>query len=177
MSHSEGPFVAVDFDGTVVDHRFPKIGQPVPHALSVMRRLHDLGFKLILWTMRSDEFLNEAKDYFDRHKIDLFGVNQNPQQSTWTRSPKAYAHYYIDDAAVGCPLLVVTGFARPCVAARVYVPSVLVVPKLVPVVVGDFSRFTFPIIGQRYPKLPTLTEAEGIAMVREAFASLERAAP
>lgn len=114
----ETPIVAVDFDGTIVDHRFPEIGAPVPEALRVLRRLVDLKFRIIVWTMRSEEFLKAAQDFMAKHLIDVWSFNANPTQHTWSSSPKAYAHYYIDDSAIGCPLLTVPGFARPCVDWR-----------------------------------------------------------
>ena len=67
----------------------------------MVRASHDL----ILFTMRSGEPLAEAILWFDEHQIPLYGVNSNPTQHEWTSSPKAYAGLYIDDAALGCPLL------------------------------------------------------------------------
>ena len=46
----------------------------------------------------------DAIDWFKKHDIPLFGVNENPTQKDWTSSPKPYAHIYIDDAALGVPL-------------------------------------------------------------------------
>ena len=54
--------------------------------------------------MRSGEFLAEAVRYMEESGIELYGINHNPDQDSWTDSPKAYGQYYIDDAAVGCPL-------------------------------------------------------------------------
>lgn len=97
--------VAVDFDGTIVSHEYPKIGFPVPGAIASLRKLLRQGNKLILWTMRSGEQLEAAVQYLERNGIPLYGINGNPSQHTWTSSPKAYAHHYIDDAALGVPLI------------------------------------------------------------------------
>ncbi len=103
-------FIAIDFDGTIVDHRFPEIGEPNPGAIDWMKRFQEAGAKLILWTMRSDgagdgmNTLTEAVEYCRRNGVEFFGINGNAEQSSWTNSPKAYAHTYIDDAAFGCPL-------------------------------------------------------------------------
>jgi len=107
--------IAVDFDGTVVDHIYPDIGKPVPLALEWLKKLQDLNFKIILLTMRSDQYLQDAVDYLETNSIKLYGINQNPDQSFWTNSNKVYADYYIDDAAIGCPLLELTNFNRKCV--------------------------------------------------------------
>lgn len=118
--------VAVDFDGTIVDHRFPKIGPDIPGALLSLRRLQEADVRLILWTMRSGEHLQAAVDYLTaRLPKPLFGVNQNPEQASWTSSPKAYAQVYVDDAALGCPLRWFPGFARAAVDWSVVLPSLL----------------------------------------------------
>lgn len=95
---------AIDFDGTVVTHEYPKIGKDVG-AVPVLKELIKNGHKLILYTMRSDELLDDAVDWFEKNDIELYGVNENPSQKEWTNSPKVYAHIYIDDAALGCPII------------------------------------------------------------------------
>lgn len=113
-------YICVDFDGTMVDHRYPEIGAPVPVAVVWVKRLQLLGAKIILFTMRSNRadgmnFLQDAVVYLEENGIQLFGVNRNPDQDIWTSSPKAYGEVYVDDAAFGCPLIHPKGFARPCV--------------------------------------------------------------
>lgn len=101
--------IAVDFDGTIVDHRFPDIGQESPGAIKWLKAFQDAGAKLILWTMRSDGSVDEtpladAVAFCRERGLEFWGVNANPEQASWTQSPKVYAHVYIDDAALGCPL-------------------------------------------------------------------------
>jgi hypothetical protein len=101
--------IAVDFDGTIVDHRFPEIGSPVPGAFEWLKRLKEAGATLLLYTMRCDnldhrDVLSEAIAYCRTHGIEFDGINSDPEQTEWTASPKCYADVYIDDAAVGCPL-------------------------------------------------------------------------
>jgi hypothetical protein len=113
-------YICIDFDGTVVDHRYPYVGTPVPLAVDWMQRWVELGARLILFTMRSDggegkKFLTDAVDYFKKNNVKLFGINRNPSQDSWTSSPKAYGNIYIDDAAFGCPLVHIQSFSRPCV--------------------------------------------------------------
>ena len=95
--------IAVDFDGTIVSHMYPKIGIENPSAIRVLKKLIEQGHQLILWTMRSGEPLNEAVAYCEERGISFLGVNSNPNQYSWTTSPKQYADLYIDDAALGCP--------------------------------------------------------------------------
>ena len=100
--------IAVDFDGTIVDHKYPEVGDPVPGAFAWLKRFSDAGAKLILWTMRCDgekqgPVLSDAVALCRANGIEFFGVNENPEQF-WSESRKAYANVYIDDAAFGCPL-------------------------------------------------------------------------
>lgn len=122
-------YVCVDFDGTLVDHRYPQIGAPVPGAITWLKRLQQHGARLILFTMRSNSpesgnLLQEAVAYLESEGIRLFGVNHNPDQASWTTSPKAYGDIYIDDSAFGCPLVKPKGFARPCVDWKKVGPQV-----------------------------------------------------
>jgi len=98
--------IAVDFDDTIcANTEFPNIGPPVPLAIDFMLKLDEAGAKLILWTMRSGEALDTALDYLSKQQVPLWAANENPEQDSWTNSPKVYAHKYIDDAAVGVPLI------------------------------------------------------------------------
>ena len=106
---------AIDFDGTCVDHRYPDVGEDAPLAVQTMKELVADGHLLILWTMRSGRFLSDANDWFKDRGIPLFGSQKNPTQYRWTSSPKCYAHVYIDDAALGAPMIHPDGFARPCI--------------------------------------------------------------
>ena len=121
--------IGIDFDGTCVTHEFPNIGNSIG-AERVLMRLVNAGHKLVLFTMRSDVdnptsenydihasggmYSTDAVNWFTKKGIPLWGVNENPEQNTWTTSPKAYCHLYIDDAALGCPLITNNG-QRPYV--------------------------------------------------------------
>lgn len=112
----------VDFDGTCVTHSYPNLGHEIG-AVKVLKALVEKGHKLILWTMRCDDqkevilgkehdnykihggdFLTQAVEWFASHEIPLYSKQRNPSQDIWTTSPKCYADYYIDDAALGVPL-------------------------------------------------------------------------
>lgn len=107
--------IAIDFDGTCVTHEYPRIGKEIG-ASYILRALVDNGCCLVLNTMRSGKELAEAKEWFDEHNIPLYGLNATPGQTSWTQSPKVYAHLYIDDAGIGCPLIEpYRGLGRPFV--------------------------------------------------------------
>lgn len=112
--------ICIDFDGTCVTHEFPRVGKDIG-AVPVLKKIINAGHNLILFSMRSDikkntedeytankqtgDFLTEAVNWFKRNDIKLYGINENPTQTSWTNSPKAYGQLYIDDAALGCPLI------------------------------------------------------------------------
>lgn len=125
-------YICVDFDGTCVTHEYPNVGKEIG-AVPVLKKLVAHGHKLILFTMRSNleeghksndgeiipmpkgNYLDDAVNWFKENGIELYGINTNPTQKDWTSSPKAYGHLYIDDAALGTPLIVPWKEDRPYV--------------------------------------------------------------
>lgn len=107
--------IAVDFDGTCVEHDYPAVGMDVEGAVDVLRALNRKGHRLILFTMRSGAKLEAAVKWFRDRKIELWDVNHNPEQREWTESPKVYADIYIDDSSLGCPVMFIDGVRRPVV--------------------------------------------------------------
>lgn len=98
--------IAIDFDGTVVEHRFPLVGKDNEHCVEILKswiEKYDIG--LILDTMRCRKELKDAVKWFKDRGIPLYSVSKDPTQETWTTSNKCYAHYSIDDRNVGTPLL------------------------------------------------------------------------
>lgn len=123
--------IVIDFDGTCVANEFPKVGKEIG-AADVLKALIKSGHQLVLFTMRSDmndiateeatgiqdfskQYLQHALQWFKTNEIPLHGVQTNPTQNRWTKSPKAYGHIYIDDSALGCPLLYPANGAKPFV--------------------------------------------------------------
>lgn len=104
MKKGNGIIICVDFDGTCVTHSYPKVGTDIG-AVEVLKKLVERGHQLILFTMRSGKELTDAEKWFKDNDIELYGVNTNPTQKSWTASPKAYGQLYIDDAALGIPLV------------------------------------------------------------------------
>ena len=104
--------IALDFDGTVVTHAYPEVGEDIG-AVAVLKELVAQEDKLILWTMRSGTLLEDAVAWFKKHDIPLWGINENPSQKEWTESPKLHADLLIDDCALGCPTCFLDGERRP----------------------------------------------------------------
>lgn len=101
--------ICIDFDGTIAIHKYPSVGKMVPYAKDVIVKLKAAGHTIILYTMRSDgpdgPTLTDALRFCKDNGIPIDHANINPDQSRWTNSPKVYSHLYIDDAALGCPLV------------------------------------------------------------------------
>jgi len=96
--------IAVDFDGTIVAHDYPRIGEPIPFAFAIMKKFQKEGHRLILLTMRCGKDLDEAVAFCQQHGLSFWAVNSNPDQDAWTTSRKVYADMYIDDLSIGIPM-------------------------------------------------------------------------
>ena len=95
--------IAVDFDGTIVEHMYPKIGKPIPGAIETLIKLQKAGHKLILWTYRSGETLKDAVDYCEKKGVKLFAVNASSPDDEWRpgKSRLIKADVFIDDRNIG----------------------------------------------------------------------------
>ena len=96
--------IAVDFDGTIVEHRFPNIGKPIPFAIETLIRLTQEGHKVILWSVREGQYLEEAVQFCHDNGLDFYAVNSEYPGASWSGSGvsrKLKADVYIDDRNVG----------------------------------------------------------------------------
>ena len=97
--------IAVDFDGTIVEHDYPRIGKEKPFALETLRALSAQGHKLILWTAREGKLLDEAVAWCRERGVDFYAVNDDkPAGSLFPgkrTGSKVIADIYIDDRNFG----------------------------------------------------------------------------
>ncbi len=125
MTEDKRLILAIDFDGTICKHaEYPEIGEPVPHVLWWMRLFHDAGARSFLWTCRDGLALSPALRYLHEESILLDGINQYAYWDGFKTSVKLFANIYIDDAAVGAPLIRERGH-RPCLNWKIAGPIVL----------------------------------------------------
>lgn len=98
-----GMFIAVDFDGTIVQHRYPKIGEEIPFAIDTLKLIQkELRHHLILWTVREGELLEEAVNYCKERGLVFYAVNQNHPEDKSVEGPrKLMADMFIDDRNFG----------------------------------------------------------------------------
>ncbi len=96
--------IAVDFDGTIVNHEFPRIGKEIPFAIDTLKRIQlSHEHQLILWTVREGELLNEAVEFCRSRGLEFYAVNNNyPEEIKKTNEPrKLKADLFIDDRNLG----------------------------------------------------------------------------
>jgi hydroxymethylpyrimidine pyrophosphatase-like HAD family hydrolase len=98
-----GVTIAVDFDGTIVEHDYPDIGKEMLFAFITLKQLEKMGARLILWTFRNGKELEEAVEYCRKNGIEFYAVNKNYPEEIYdeTVSRKINADIYIDDKNVG----------------------------------------------------------------------------
>ena len=97
--------IAVDFDGTIVEHKYPQIGRELPFATETLRQLIEDRHQLILWTVREGELLQEAIDWCHERGVDFYAVNNDYPEETPEKhnhfSRKLKVDYFIDDRNIG----------------------------------------------------------------------------
>lgn len=95
--------IAVDFDGTIVEHDYPKIGKEKLFAFRTLKELEKEGVRLILWTFRTGKELDEAVEYCRQNGIEFYAVNKNYPEEVLddTVSRKIDADLYLDDKNLG----------------------------------------------------------------------------
>lgn len=95
--------IAVDFDGTIVEDRYPGIGEPRIFAFETLKRLQQDGHRLILWTYRCNIRLDEAVDFCKENGIEFYAVNKSFPEEEFNGdvSRKIMADLFIDDRNIG----------------------------------------------------------------------------
>jgi len=104
MISENGLTIAVDFDGTIVEHDYPRIGREMLFAFDTLKALQKKGHKLILWTYRAGDELQEAVKYCEANGIKFYAVNKNYPEEVFNESKisrKINADLFIDDRNVG----------------------------------------------------------------------------
>jgi hydroxymethylpyrimidine pyrophosphatase-like HAD family hydrolase len=95
--------IAIDFDGTIVEDAYPKIGKPLLFAFETLKKLQEKGHRLILWTYRSGRKLQEAVDFCTKNGIEFYAVNKSYPEEILDNnvSRKIHADIFIDDRNFG----------------------------------------------------------------------------
>lgn len=96
--------IAVDFDGTLVTHEYPKIGKEIPFAIDTLKRLQATpDHQIVLWTVREGELLEEAVEFCRNRGLEFYAVNNNyPEENPEHPEPrKLKADLFIDDRNLG----------------------------------------------------------------------------
>ncbi|WP_294605818.1 BT0820 family HAD-type phosphatase [uncultured Bacteroides sp.] len=96
--------IAVDFDGTIVEHRYPRIGKEVPFAIDTLKLLQQDQHRLILWSVREGELLEEALVWCRERGLEFYAVNRDypeEKQQDYGFSRKLKVDLFIDDRNLG----------------------------------------------------------------------------
>ncbi|SET11730.1 BT0820 family HAD-type phosphatase [Prevotella sp. kh1p2] len=97
--------IAVDFDGTIVEHRYPEIGEEVPFATDTLRMLIKEHHRLILWSVREGQLLEDAVNWCKKRGVEFYAVNKDyPEEMVEYNnhfSRKIKADIFIDDRNLG----------------------------------------------------------------------------
>lgn len=97
--------IAVDFDGTIVQHEYPQIGKEIPFAIQTLKMLSARGHHIILWTVREGKLLDEAIQWCKDKGLEFYAVNKDYPEETFDNntsfSRKVKADLWIDDRNVG----------------------------------------------------------------------------
>lgn len=95
--------IAVDFDGTIVENKFPDIGREKIFAFRTLRELQRQGHQIILWTFRTGRQLEEAIEFCRKHGLEFYAVNKSYPEEVFdeTISRKIDADIFIDDRNLG----------------------------------------------------------------------------
>ena len=96
--------IAVDFDGTIVEHRYPRIGEEIPFAVETLKLLQQEKHRLILWSVREGELLEEAVEWCRARGLEFYAVNKDYPEEEMTDkdySRKLKVDLFIDDRNLG----------------------------------------------------------------------------
>ena len=98
--------IAVDFDGTIVEHRYPEIGEERPFAIDTLKMLIKDRHKLILWTVREGQLLEDAVNWCRERGVEFYAINRDYPEETFENNPHFSRKlnsidYWIDDRNIG----------------------------------------------------------------------------
>ena len=99
--------IAVDFDGTIVEHAYPAIGKELPFATATLRQLIRDGHQLILWSVREGKLLEEAVKWCEERGVHFYAVNKDLGEDDLNMQDKRFysrklkVQMFIDDRNLG----------------------------------------------------------------------------
>lgn len=98
--------IAIDFDGTLCEDKFPEIGVPRKHLISMLVEYKEINPKVryILWTCRDnnteERHLDKAVAWCNEQGLEFDAVNENlPEVQAMFNNDtrKVFADVYVDD--------------------------------------------------------------------------------
>lgn len=92
--------IAVDFDGTLCENKWPLIGEPNMGLITYLKASRTMGDRVILWSCREGEQLKEAVQWCQNFGLVFDAVNDNVPEMVklyGNNCRKVTADVYIDD--------------------------------------------------------------------------------
>ena len=95
--------LAIDFDGTIVEDAYPKVGKPKIFAFETLKKLQQDGHRLILWTYRYGKTLQDAVEFCKKNGLEFYAINCSFPNEEYDskKSRKINADLFIDDRNIG----------------------------------------------------------------------------
>lgn len=97
--------IAVDFDGTIVKHRYPEIGEEIPFAIQTLKMLIEERHQLILWSVREGQLLDDAIEWCRQRGVEFYAANKDFPEEDVQQNPhysrKLKVDLFIDDRNLG----------------------------------------------------------------------------
>ncbi len=99
----ESKLIAIDFDGTIVENRYPDIGKPMMFAFDTIKKIQEDGHRIVLWTYRTGKRLEEAVEFCKKNGVEFYAVNKNYVEEEYCPDAprKLKADIFIDDRNIG----------------------------------------------------------------------------
>lgn len=97
--------IAVDFDGTIVENKYPEIGKERLFATDTLKMLIKERHQLVLWSCREGKLLDDAINWCKDRGVEFWAINRDYPEEDITKnrhfSRKIKADLFIDDRQVG----------------------------------------------------------------------------
>ena len=92
--------IVIDFDGTICEHKFPDIGEPMPGVKEALETLKKAGYRVIIHSCRTASYWKNILPGNQPKLVEGFmKYHKLPYDTIWTPD-KPIGVAYIDDKAI-----------------------------------------------------------------------------
>ena len=99
--------IAVDFDGTVVEHRYPEIGEERLFAIDTLKAFMREGHQLVLWSVREGKLLDDAVEWCRQRGVEFYAVTKTslkkiPARTNTMQGSSGLTSSSMTETSAGC---------------------------------------------------------------------------